>query len=179
MPEAGIAWILDRVAALAYERFLAEHGGPAGRPDPVRLAAALALPRTVAAFTDGRPRLSTLAAEHARAVLRLRPFPQGNDAMACLLAMLFLKINGVELPAPVVEKYGMFAGLADGRIDARTLAQWLRMRYLASRRGVESVVQVRIRDNTVHSVATLQDLPPAKPPAVRGRPRRTPIRPPA
>ena len=151
-----IVWIIDRIARAAHQRMLAEHLGRSERCDRIRLSAALAWPRTVAAFSDRAPRLSVLAAAHANAVIRLRPFREGNTAMACLLSMLFLRVNGVELPAPPLEKYTMFAGLADGRVDPVAMAQWLRMRHLANQRGVESVVAIRLRDNKVHGVASLR-----------------------
>ncbi|MCL4745573.1 MAG: hypothetical protein KJZ83_09170 [Burkholderiaceae bacterium] len=151
-----IVWILDRIAWAAHQRMLAEHVGQAGQCDRIRLSAALAWPRTVAAFSDRVPRLSVLAAAHANAVMRIKPFQEGNAAMACLLSMLFLRINGVELPAPPLEKYTMFAAMADGRVDSVAMAQWLRMRHLANQRGVESVVAIRVRDNRVHGVASLR-----------------------
>ncbi len=151
-----VAWIDERLARAAYARLAAEHGGPAAAADRVRLAAALAWPRTVAAFAERPPRLSLLAAAYASAVARIRPFREGNDAMACLLSMLFLRINGAELPAPPLEKYSMFAALADRRVDTVALAQWMRMRHLANQRGVDSVVAIRIRDGRVRGVATMK-----------------------
>jgi len=174
MSERQTVWILDRVAEAAFARYLAEHGTRTHAHDPVRLAAALAWPRTVAAFSDGPVRLSQLAAAHAAAVVRLRPFEEGNEAMACLFAMLFLRLNGVELHAPVMEKYTVFAALADGRLDAFGLAQWMRMRHLANRQGVEWVVQVRIRDGKVHSVSGVHAGGRARSgPALAGRRRRS------
>jgi len=151
-----VAWIDERLARAAYARLVAEHGGPAAAADRVRLAAALAWPRTVAAFSDRPPRLSLLAAAYASAVARIRPFREGNDAMACLLSMLFLRVNGAELPAPPLEKYSIFAALADGRVDTVALAQWMRMRHLANQRGVDTVVAIRIRDGRVRGVATMK-----------------------
>ncbi|MFO1199737.1 MAG: hypothetical protein U1E86_22495 [Burkholderiaceae bacterium] len=170
-------WILDRVAQAAYERFLSEFGTRFNGHDPVRLATALAWPRTVAAFATERPRLSVLAAAHARAINRLKPFDEGNDAMACLLSMLFLRLNGIELPAPAIEKYTVFAALADERLDATGLAQWMRMRYIANRQGVQWVAQVRIRGGKVHSVATVRS--PNSPSGKKvGTRRRTALEPP-
>lgn len=177
MNERVVTWILDRVALIAYERYLAEHGGHNASVDPVRLAAALALPRTVAAFAHPR-RLSVVAAWHAKAILRLRPFSEGNDAMAYLLSRLFLELNGLEVPAPQLERYAVFAGLADGRIGAGGYAQWIRMRHLAGRRGVTSVFEVTIRDNAIVRVAGVRSAKrataPAPAAALRGRPRPPP-----
>ncbi len=150
-----IVWILDRAARAAHARLAAEHGGRAGGCDRVKLAAALAWPRTVAAFGDRPPRMSVLAAAHANAIARIRPFREGNDAMACALSMLFLRVNGIELPAPPIEKYAMFSALADRRVDSVALAQWVRMRHLANQRGVESVVAIRVRDGRVLGIASL------------------------
>lgn len=179
MSERVVAWILDRVALIAYERYLSEHGGRRASVDSVRLAAALALPRTVAAFSQPM-RLSIVAAWHAKAILRLRPFSEGNEAMAYLLSRLFLEINGVDVPAPLLEKYAVFAGLADGRLGPNGYAQWIRMRHLAGKRGVQSVFEVTIRNNTIVRVAGVRSAKRsvAPPAALQGRARRPPAVPP-
>lgn len=145
-------WILDRVAIAAYDRFQAEHGGRPHSHDPVRLSAALAWPRTIAAFSDGRAQLTVLAAYHARAVLRLRPFAAGNEAMACLLTMLFLRLNGVVLTAPVLEKYAVFLAFAGERINFLALARWLRRRNLANPERSKWVVKLKIRDGMIREI---------------------------
>lgn len=170
MSERETVWILHRTAQAAYARFLAEHGTRMHSYDPVKLAAALAWPRTVEAFSDGPARLSVVAAAYAAAIVRIRPFDTGNDAMACLMSMLFLRLNGFELPAPVMEKYTVFSALSEGRLDADGLAQWMRLRHLANRRGVEWVVQVRLRNGKVHSVAGVHSGKRRSAPALRTLP---------
>jgi prophage maintenance system killer protein len=156
MPERTIVWIHPRVVQLAWDRFAAEHG-MAGDPDPVLLNAALGLPRSRLVMASRRLGLAELAAEQAAAVLRLRPFPQGNAAMACLLSMVWLQINGVELRAPPLEKFTLFAALASGRLSRAGLAQWIRVRHLAGQPGVQSVVQVRLRGRVVQGIAAIRN----------------------
>jgi len=156
MPERELAWIHPRVAQLAWDRFAAEHG-VAGHPDPVRLNAALGRPRSRLVMAGRRLPLSELAAEQAVAVLRLQPFPEGNAAMACLLTTLWLELNGLALRAPPLEKFTIFATLASGRLNRAGLAQWIRVRHLASQPGVQSVVQVRLRGNVVQGIAAVRN----------------------
>ena len=156
MPERSIAWIQPRIAQLAWDRFAAEHGAK-GEPDAVRLNAALGMPRSRLVMSGRRIVLADLAAEQAIAVLRLRPFPEGNAAMACLLAMLWLQINGIELRVPPLEKFAIFASLANGRLNRAGLAQWIRVRHLAGQPGVQSVVQVRLRGNVVQGIAAIRN----------------------
>jgi prophage maintenance system killer protein len=156
MPERTIAWIHPRIAQLAWDRFAAEHGA-VGEPDPVRLSAALGQPRSRLVMAGGPIALSDLAAEQAVAVLRLQPFPEGNAAMACLLASLWLQLNGIELRAPPLEKFTIFAALAGGRLNRAALAQWIQVRHLASQPGVQSVVQVRLRGNVVQGIAAIRN----------------------
>lgn len=157
MAERTLVAIHPRVAQLAWDRFAAEHGAASGQPNLVRLNAALAQPYARIALAGGRARLSELAAELAVAVLRLRPFPEGNAAMACLLCTLWLELNGVALQAPPLEKYAMFAALAGGRLNRQGLAQWIQVRHLASQPGVQSVVQVSLRGNVVQGIAAIRN----------------------
>jgi prophage maintenance system killer protein len=159
MPERMLVGIHPRVVQLAWDRFAAEHG-IAGNPDPVRLHAALGMPSSRLVMASGRIALSELAAEQAVAVLRLRPFPQGNAAMACLLCTLWLELNGVTLRAPPMEKFTIFASLAAGRLNRAGLAQWIQVRHLASQPGVQSVVQVRLRGNVVQGIAAIRNARP-------------------
>ncbi len=153
---AGPVWIEPPLALVAHQRFLAEHGrGRRQQVDRVRLAAALMLPRTVANFSSP-PRLSVVATRYVLGVLRMRPFSEGNQAMAFILGFLFLDLNGVQVQAPAIEKYTMFAALADHRIDAAAFAQWIRLRHLAGRFGLAAVLEVGVRDGALVRLAGLR-----------------------
>jgi death-on-curing protein len=150
-------WVLNRVALAAHRRQLAEHGGAAGVDFP-RLALALGWPRTVLAFADRRTSLFDLAAAYSEALLRLRPFASGNERMAWLLGRLFLTLNGVQAPAPMVEQLAMFAALRAGRIDRPRYARWMLMRRVVAAGG--TVIGVaRNREGQVVKVGVLRTGP--------------------
>ncbi len=148
-------WIIDRVALAAHARILNEHRGRAYGHDPVRLAAALSMPKNTLALFGARVQLMDLAAIHAWSIARLKPFEEGNTATACLLAMLFLRLNGVELPAPASEKFAVFQGLAAGRISPASLVQWMKARLVANVTGSSSVVGVQLRKGRVTNVTVI------------------------
>ncbi|UCE31482.1 MAG: hypothetical protein JSW68_00530 [Burkholderiales bacterium] len=161
---SGPVWILERVALAAHARVLIEHGARRSGHDPVRLSMALAWPRTVLAFAGGRASVFDVAAAYAAGITRLRPFREANAATACLLAMLFLRLNGVELPAPLDEKHGVFAEAGRGALDRVGIAHWMKMRRIANRHGGKGTVYgLRVRDGRVERVAMLRGDPARQP----------------
>jgi prophage maintenance system killer protein len=133
-------WILNRSALAAHRRLLAEHGGAGGHDLP-RLAVALGWPKTVMAFSDARLSIFDLAAGYAEGMLLARPFESGNERMAYLLAMMFLSLNGVSLPAGAAEHLAMFRSFQMRLIDRSRYAQWMVMRAVAPDAG--TVIGVR------------------------------------
>ena len=160
-------WILERVAIAAHTRLLNEHRGRAYGHDPVRLSMALAMPRNVMALFGARARMVDLAASYAWSINRLKPFDEGNAATACLLAMLFLRLNGLELPAPASEKYAVFEGLASGRLGPSALVHWMKTRHLANVAGTSRVVGVQVRKGRVANVTVIDRTPQDDAPGVR------------
>jgi hypothetical protein len=90
-----------------------------------------------------RPRLSRLAAAYAWGFARLRPFTGGNLRTGFVLAMTFLRLNGVPLPASPYEKYALYSALARGRMPEEAFAEWIEMRHLANRESLGSLLRVR------------------------------------
>lgn len=149
-------WILDRVALAAHQRQLAEHGGLRGGFDRERLSEALSWPRRLYAAVNGSRRCEELAAAYAEAVIKLRPFEEGNLRAAFLLAMLFLRLNGISLPAPLPEKFSVFVSFVRGQMTRQSFAEWMAMRRLANLHGGRTVVRVRVSDNQVTQMTVLK-----------------------
>lgn len=163
-------WILDRVAVAAHRRQLAEHGGHRSGLDPARLAEALAWPHRLYAAINGSRRYEELAAAYAESVIKLRPFEEGNLRTAFLLAMLFLRLNGVAMPAPLSEKYAAFIAFAGGRLNRVAFAEWMALRRLANDNPGRTVVKVRVSDNHVTQMTILKG--PDKAPELVAKARR-------
>ena len=52
------------------------------------------------------------------------PFVDGNKRVALVVALLFLRLNGLELSAPLEERYRIFMTLAQGGLSEAELAVW-------------------------------------------------------
>lgn len=152
-------WILERVALAAHQRQMAEHGSHRTGYDPARLAQALAWPRQLLKATGEGMRAVDLAAAHAEAVFKFKPFGQGNAGAALLWAMLFLRLNGLFLPAPLGEKYAVFTAMARGEMNRASLAEWMSLRHLANEKNAHTVVRVRVSKNKVTRVTVLNPSP--------------------
>jgi death on curing protein len=98
-------WICREECLVIHEMMLARHGGLAGVRDEGLLESALAQPRE--RFAAAPLPLAGLAACYASAILTTQPFASGNACTALLVAMTFLRINGLVFTGrdvPVVEE---------------------------------------------------------------------------
>lgn len=86
-------WIGRKECVVIHEMMLARHGGMAGIRDEALLAAALARPQERFAAKGGH--LAELAAAYAAAIAITQPFLSGNAPTAFLLAVTFLRVNGL------------------------------------------------------------------------------------
>lgn len=151
-------WLTVRDVVVMHRLHLAEHGGRSGFSREV-LERALAVPRERA--LKGRPRPAMLAESLARAILQHRPFASGNVRSAFMAMMVFLRMNGMRLVAPLAEKFAVFGAFAAGRIAEGVLADWIELRYLAGREGVTGVARVRAGGRTVTRVTVRKSAPAA------------------
>ena len=119
-------WISIQDALLILGEQLAEHGGLDGVRDIGLLESALARPKNLAAY--GEPDIADLAAAYAFGVARNHPFIDGNKRVAWLLAVTFLDVNGTDFEADMVEALHAMLALAEGRIEEKAFAAWLRER---------------------------------------------------
>jgi death-on-curing protein len=121
---AAWAWVAPDVVQAIHDRQICEHGGRDGAPDLESLSAALARPEQMAAVQPSDA--AALAASYAGALAESRPFPDGNERTAWVVARLFLAINGRELRFQPVEAAVKIAGLANGTANEAGLAAWIR-----------------------------------------------------
>lgn len=119
-------WVLDAVVEAIHKRQLAEHGGGIGVRDAGLLSSALARPRHFFTYAGAEVTLAELAAAYAFGIARNHPFVDGNKRTAFVVSMLFLRLNGQAVEASPEELFETFIALADGRLDERGLAEWLR-----------------------------------------------------
>lgn len=123
-----IVWISRALALAIHERQLAEHGGGSGVRDEALLESALARPQQLFSYGDPPPDLADLAASLAFGLARNHPFVDGNKRTAAVACETFLLLNEVSLEADDLELYPQYIALAEGSLDEKAFAEWLRPR---------------------------------------------------
>jgi len=69
--------------------------------------------------------IATQAAVLAHGIAESQSFIDGNKRTAFVATLLFLRLNGFDLDAPMQARYDTFLALADGSLDEAALAAWL------------------------------------------------------
>jgi death-on-curing protein len=123
-----IVWLEKELVLAIHDRQLAEHGGSAGVRDEGLLESALARPLQLHAYGEPAPDLADLAAALAYGLARNHPFVDGNKRTAHVAYRTFLELNGTRLDATDEEKYLTMVTLAEGKLNERDFAAWLRAR---------------------------------------------------
>ncbi|MCW6512617.1 type II toxin-antitoxin system death-on-curing family toxin [Lichenifustis flavocetrariae] len=121
-------WIIKGDAIAIHDRQLAEHGGPPGLRDEGLLESALARPENLSAYGD--PDLADLAAAYAFGIARNHPFIDGNKRTSFGVCLVFLDLNGFDLPADDDANIATWLALAAGTVSEVELAAWLRARIV-------------------------------------------------
>ena len=117
-------WVLDEVVLAIHKQQLAEHGGTGGIRDKGLLASALARPKNLFHYEPDTATIPRLAAGYAFSLARNHPFVDGNKRVALVVSLLFLRLNGLILSAPMPERYTVFMALAQGSLSEDELASW-------------------------------------------------------
>ena len=116
--------IRQDVVLRLHEESLMLHGGPEGIRDTGLLESALARPRNLLAYSEEPPSLPRLAAAYAKGIVANHPFVDGNKRAAFIVALTFLRLNGLDVTATKEDRVLTFWGLADGTVSEDELALW-------------------------------------------------------
>ncbi len=130
-----IIWLEKALVLAMHDRQLAEHGGSAGVRDATLLESALARPKQRYAYGDPAPDLAGLAASLAFGLARNHPFVDGNKRTAAAACETFLELNQVTLEADDLELFPIYLALAEGKLNEKDFAVWLRTRLRADTQG--------------------------------------------
>jgi death-on-curing protein len=117
-------WVARAVVLAIHEEQIAEHGGTQGIRDIGLLDSALARPQNLAAY--GQPDIVALAASYAFGLAKNHPFLDGNKRTSYVTAVLFLRVNGMDIQADEAERIQVWLDLAAGDLTEETLTAWLR-----------------------------------------------------
>lgn len=118
-----IVWIRKPLALRVHVEQLQRHGGEDGMLNEDRLDSALARPRTVVGYAPDTS-LEELAASMAIGIAKGHPFIDGNKRTACVVSLMFLRLNGIEIDADEGDLAGVFEDVAGGEMSEADLAQW-------------------------------------------------------
>ncbi|TMQ19358.1 MAG: type II toxin-antitoxin system death-on-curing family toxin [Deltaproteobacteria bacterium] len=118
-----IVWIPKLVALRVHAEQLRRHGGEDGMLNERILDSALARARTMVGYLPGAP-LEELAASMAVAIAKGHAFVDGNKRTACVVSLMFLRLNGIEISASEDDLAAVFEDIAAGRMLESGLAQW-------------------------------------------------------
>jgi len=115
---------VEDVLAL-HAALLDEHGGQAGIRDQGLLESAVAVPMATFDGAFLHEDLFAMAAAYAFHIAENQPFVDGNKRAAIGAALVFLDMNGVDIPEATPELYGAMIDIAARRLDKRGLAALL------------------------------------------------------
>jgi death-on-curing protein len=130
-----IVWLEKALVLAIHDRQIAEHGGSAGVRDEGLLESAPARAQQLHAYGDPAPDLADLAAALAYGLARNHPFLDGNKRTAAVCCETFVELNGAKIEASDPELFEQYLALAEGKLDERDFAAWLRVRLQVAPRG--------------------------------------------
>jgi len=111
---------------LIHEESLARYGGGAGMRDLGALESAVAMPQAGFGGQFLHEDLFAMAAAYAFHIAQNQPFIDGNKRAGLGAALVFLDLNGIEIPDPSGQLYDAMIALAERRLDKPGLAELLR-----------------------------------------------------
>ena len=107
-------WFVERDVRSIHARLLALDGGAPGVRDSGLLASALARPQQHHAYGEA-PDIVRLAALYTDAIVRNRPFVDGNKRVGFVVGVLFLELHGYTFTAPQALATHVVLDLAAGQ----------------------------------------------------------------
>ena len=120
------AWVWVPIQALyiVHDRQIARHGGSPGLRDAALLEMGCARPLHLASYAT--PDVFDLAAAYAFGIAKAHAFIDGNKRTAFVVAVTFLRLNGVQFrPDPAIG-VRMMEDLAADQVSEPDFAAWLR-----------------------------------------------------
>ncbi len=122
-------WISKQLVERIHELQLMEHGGEEGYLNEGHLDAAIARPRMTYGYLPDTS-LEELAASLAVGIVKGHAFVDGNKRTACVAALTFLSMNGIEIQAGYPETAEVFENITKKTMSESDLALWFEERAL-------------------------------------------------
>ena len=118
-------WLSRVVVDAMHNDQLREHGGLPGIRDENVLESALARPQQKWHYGE-ETEMATLAAAYGFALVKNRPYRDGNKRIGLLAIATFLGINGSDLRATDADVVTQIVALAANRVSEAALTDWIR-----------------------------------------------------
>jgi death-on-curing protein len=118
-------WLTTAMVVAIHDEVIVEFGGLAGVRDAGLLESAIERARNRHEY-DSASDVFALAAALGFGLTKNHAFNDGNKRTALLAMRAFLYLNGQELEPPEKDEVETMVALADGSLDEKTLALWLR-----------------------------------------------------
>lgn len=118
-------WLTVAMVKAIHGELMARSGGADGLRDAGLLASALERAPNLFAYGDA-PSVFELAAVYTLAIIRNRPFVDGNKRAGLLAAVAFLDLNGFAFEPEEVDAVNVVLAVAAGAADEKLLARWFR-----------------------------------------------------
>ncbi len=109
-----------------HEDIVAVSGGSAGLRDEGALDSALAQPFASFGGQDLYPTLIDKAAALGFSLINNHPFIDGNKRIGHAVMVIFLRLNGLDVEAPMDEQERLILSVAAGETDRDGFNAWLR-----------------------------------------------------
>jgi death-on-curing protein len=109
-----------------HEDIVAVSGGSAGLRDEGALDSALAQPFASFGGQDLYPTLIDKAAALGFSLINNHPFIDGNKRIGHAVMVIFLRLNGLDMEAPMDEQERLILSVAAGETDRDGFNAWLR-----------------------------------------------------
>jgi death-on-curing protein len=121
-------WISEEIVRFIHQDQIRQHGGSLGVRDENLLAASLARPKHLFAYSE--PNLFDLAAAYGYGLAKNHPLIDGNKRTAFMVMYVFLGLNRYLIEVPEMEVVQLMERLATDQENQESLAQWLRKNSL-------------------------------------------------
>ena len=109
-----------------HEDIVAVSGGSAGLRDEGALDSALAQPFASFGGQDLYPTLIDKAAALGFSLIKNHPFIDGNKRIGHAVMVIFLRLNGLDMEAPMDEQERLILSVVAGETDRDGFNAWLR-----------------------------------------------------
>jgi death on curing protein len=125
-------WLSPTLVTAIHDEAVYEFGGRAGIRDQGLLESALDQPKNRLAYAP-RSSLFDLAATLCVGLAKNHPFIDGYKRTALLATRAFLFLNGYALEPSEQDEVATMVAIADGSLDERAVAAWLKRNSVRAR----------------------------------------------